>query len=276
MSAKFKYPFNPIPWQAEPQDLSGDVAGTPYLGIYAAEATKRYVYGTRKITWDGRVYKYSKAGAAITTSNCDQLVHTAYSQHIDYGATIAKTTVAGATDFVVDIGASMGGADDGVIAEDELEAGTIIVYSDTIATIQRGIIGNDAVATGEMRIWVDGAIPVVLTTDASYAEGMCSPYLNVTPGDGNGLQTMVGMPQGYCDSGDYIWIQTWGPCWVAPQSTAGAAAHNTAVVARYDGSVQSHAYASAYNTLQQHVGFILSYAAAGTQGAPFIMLQISI
>jgi len=266
------YPCTPLALGAMPMDMSG----TAEYGLYTSEATQRHAYGRRMITWDGRVFKYALTTAAITTSNIDQLVHQGYSQHIDYGATIAKTTIAGATEFVVDISATMGKADDGVIAKNEMAGGSIIVYSDTIATIQRGIIGNSAVATGEMTVYVDAPIPVVLTVDASYAEGICSPYYGVAPGEGGGSLSMLGMPQVYCDANTNIWIQTWGVCWVSPQSDVGDAAHDLQVVARSDGSLQSHAYGTAMATLQQHVGFVLSHAADGTQGAPFIMLQISI
>lgn len=60
MSNKFTLPFNPIEWPAAPHDFSGDLN----LGIYAKETVQRYVYGTRYITWDGRVYKYM----GVTTS----------------------------------------------------------------------------------------------------------------------------------------------------------------------------------------------------------------
>ncbi|KKL18965.1 hypothetical protein LCGC14_2470230, partial [marine sediment metagenome] len=59
---KFKFPFNPINWPALPHDFTGD----NNLGIYTSETTQRYVYGTRYITWDGRVYKYM----GLTTGGC--------------------------------------------------------------------------------------------------------------------------------------------------------------------------------------------------------------
>lgn len=58
MSKQFTLPFNPFNWPASPIDHAQAIPDTPYMGIYTVETTQRYVYGTRYITWDGRVYKY--------------------------------------------------------------------------------------------------------------------------------------------------------------------------------------------------------------------------
>lgn len=254
--------------------VAPEVDGRPIgNGLYVATDDQKFHAGKRCISWDGCVYKYSYG---VTTMVGDVLAWQSYSQHIDYGATVAKTTIAGATSFVVDISAAMGKAEDGVIAEDELLGGRVIVYSNTIATIQRGIVGNTAVATGEMTIYVDAPIDVVLTVDASFVEGICNPWRFVSTGNSGGNRSMVGLPNVVtAAAAKWLWLQAWGPVWSAPQADTGNAAHNLAVVARHDGSVQSHAYGTAYATLQQHVGFVLSHAADNTQGGPFWMMQIS-
>lgn len=242
-------------------------------GLYTATDDQLFHAGKRCLSWDGCVYKYSYG---VTTMVEDVLAWQSYSQHIDYGATVAATTVVGATSFKVDISAAMGKADDGVIAKDELVGGRVIVYSDTIATIQRGIVGNDAAATSEMMLYVDAPIDRVLTVDASFVEAICNPWRFVSTGNSGGLRAMVGLPNVVtAAAAKWLWLQTWGPVWAAPQSTLADAAHDLEVVARHDGSVQAHEYGTAYATLQQHVGFVLSHAAAGTQGAPFWMMQIS-
>jgi hypothetical protein len=242
-------------------------------GLYVATDDQLFHAGKRILSWDGCVYKYSYG---VTTMIEDRLAWQSYSQHIDYGATVAATTVAGDSSFKVDISAAMGKADDGVIAEDELMGGRVIVYSDTIATIQRGIVGNSAVATGEMTLYVDAPIDRILTVDASFVEAICNPWRFVSTGEGGGVRSMVGLPNVVtAATAKWLWLQTWGPCWVAPQGPLADAAHDLEVVARSDGSVQAHEYGTAMATLQQHVGFILSHAANGTQGAPFWMMQIS-
>ena len=62
MSKIFTRPHLPLDWQSTPQDFTGD----NNLGIYTKETTQRFVYGTRYLTWDGRVYKYM----GLTTGGC--------------------------------------------------------------------------------------------------------------------------------------------------------------------------------------------------------------
>ena len=47
----FTLPNGPLKWISSPLDKTGDYN----LGIYTDDTTQRFVYGTRFITWDGRV-----------------------------------------------------------------------------------------------------------------------------------------------------------------------------------------------------------------------------
>jgi len=263
---------------SSPLDLVSAVQ-TDY-GLYVADGTQRFCFGQRFLTNDGRVFKYAKAGGSL---NIDLLAQSVVAQHISY-STAAVAAKAGDRKVSVAVAVTDGAAGGGAIAKDELAGGYIVIFSDVVATMNRGIVGNTAVAAGgstTVIIEVDRPLHVAVTAATSFHEVMASPYSSIkasTTGDRN--RGFVGLPMVEATSGQCLWIQTWGPCWVAPQGDLGAAADANQAVARYDGSIDVHMNASAeggtgYNYPQQHVGFVLSHAPAGTQGAPFVMLQIS-
>jgi len=256
---------------ANPLDFTGD----SILGLYTAETVQRYRIGTRYETDDGRVFRYTNASATLNT---DLLAQTAVAQDVAY-ATVAASTAIGATSLTIDVGAADGPAAGGLIAEDYLVGGYVIIFPHSENSMNRLILGNTAVATGggECTLELDGPLNVATVVDVTHAECMASPYASVKASTtGDTARGFIGLPVVPATVGQYCWLQTWGPCWIAPQTDVGTGASNQQVVARYDGSIQAHDYTdTTYSDKQQHVGFVLSHATAGTQGAPFIMLQIS-
>ena len=260
--------------------IRGDIGapkdyGSTELGLYTAETTQRHGIGRRLVLDDGRVFRYSKAGGTL---NCDLLAQQVTAQHMAY-ATVAKTTVIGAIELVADFGAADGAAADGVLAADELQNGYVIIFPHSANSMNRRIVSNTAVAAGggEVTLSLDFPLNIATVVDVTHVEAICSPYYSVKASTtGDTARGFVGLPMVPATLAQFCWIQTWGPCWVAPQSDVGTGASNQQVVARYDGSIQAHDYTdTTYSDKQQHVGFVLSHATAGTQGAPFIMLQIS-
>ena len=67
----------------------------------------------------------------------------------------------------------------------------------------------------------------------------------------------------------YHWELTWGRCWIAPANgygdhNPGAQARSNQVVARDNGTLMVHDDDDAESEYQQHVGFIMTRAQAGT------------
>ena len=129
MSKIFTKPFRPLDYQTTPHDYTGDYN----LGIYAVETTKRYIPGTRKLTWDGRVFKYSYANGAVVpyhgcrASEAAALSYTVNPVAVAKGERYITATVASRT-------------------EDDLAGGYITLYHSTIDnTTQYGIVGNEPV-----------------------------------------------------------------------------------------------------------------------------------
>jgi len=253
-------------------------------GLYVADAVQRFGFGQRFLTNDGRVFKYARAGATL---DVDHLAQSVVAQEIAYAAA-PRAASAGDTKVSITVGASDGPSSNGALAADYLQGGYVVIFSDSVVTMLRQIVGNTVVASGGTSILtLDFPLNAAVATADSYLEAMASPYRSIkasTTGDTN--RGFIGLPLVEATSGQHCWIQTWGPCWISPQADVGATGHSIQVVARYDGSIQEHENYSAGDTptvseyrngvAQQHVGFVLSHATAGTQGAPFIMLQISI
>jgi len=238
MSNQFQYPFNPINWQAGPHDYSGD----NQLAQYAVETTQRYVMGTRFITWDGRVFKYSKSGAACYTHLLNAFYNTISSDAngIDYSL-LTNAQSAGDREITLTNGTT-------AVAEDYLAGGlAIIVPTESVTNrevMTRMVIGNEATAAaGECRMFLEAPLDTAVTT-SNYAYVMPSGYTNIQySASVNGTRSFAGLAAAAVTaSGKYFWLQTYGPCQSAQQTTyVGKTAYYRMVYGRHDGSLDTQA-----------------------------------
>lgn len=283
MSKHFTLPFNPLNWQASPRDLSGDSVDYPYLGIYAAESTQRYILGTRYITWDGRVFRYASAGDTLSSA------HGCWSgdwQAVVQWAQFPTTHEIGANPIHITTRTTYHGiAFDGVFAEDDLAGGFIALFTGAagVEALNYGIIGNDALAAaGTLAIYLDHPLRSKITLATGSAEAIFSPYRHmhrIAAGEPNSCvrHPVMGVPMSAPVDGDYCWLQTWGPIHIStPDASVGSAVNNFKLVWRHDGSVED-ASTTALG-MQQHAGFTLFQDyddGTPAQATPFMMLQIS-
>lgn len=257
MSKVFQYPNTPLPWHASPHDFTGD----NMLGIRTNELTQRYIYGTRHITWDGRVFKYSNAvvacysyhGAAATEG------------HALSWTSNAVETVAGATSCTVAVGSR---------SEDDL-AGAYLMINDNSATDTTwlfGIIGNEASVSTTTIVYLDGAIPVALTTSDAF-EVFENPYRELSEAT-NEYAAWMGVPAQTAAAGYKFWLQTWGPAYISPgnQTLDDPAGSERTVFWWNNGTLQEEA--SDVTTASQYAGYILNSGSSAIAG-PLIMLFCS-
>jgi hypothetical protein len=220
---------------------------------------------------DLRRFHYGKAG---NTQIPDVGSHIALTQHISF-AVVADTPV-GSRTVVVTVGAGDGALHDGAIAEDELAGGYCVLFPHTANhTMLRMIKHNTAVVApgGAMTITLDRPTDYILEL-VSHVECMVNPYLLLKQGNFP-RQPVMGMPMVEAMVNQYLWYQTWGPRWVAPQANVGVGDHNVEVVFRHDGSIDRHDPADGMLQYQQHAGFVMTIPNGGGQAAPFIFLQIT-
>ncbi len=242
--------------------------------IDAADTIQKYDLGQRMILEDGRVFIYAKAGAAITRT--DLGVKNGLPQGVAQRAVAAAAAI-GAKSATITCASPDGASADGNIVADEFKGGYILFFT-TGATAPydkqiRRIVSNTA-GTTSIVFTFDRGLEIALATATSKAEIMASPYKHVVV-DSTIRYPVVGIPSVLATSGQYLWIQTWGICWMSLQAGVGKDGQIGATF-RHDGSL-SEALSTVSGTItNQYAGFcIASSRDAATQAAPFFMLQIS-
>lgn len=259
MSKIFTLPHRPIYDGGEPHDytiVGGDHGLT--LGIRAIETTQRYIYGTRHITWDGRVFKYGNAVASV------------YSYHGACAAedaalswtTNAVATYAGDRSCTVAVGSR---------EVDDLAGGYLMIndHSSTDTTWLFGIIGNEASVGTTTIIYLDGVIPVALTTDDDF-EVFENPYRKLNEAT-NSYAAWMGVPAQSAGAGYKFWIQTWGPAYISPGADIDDPGADTRTL-RWGSNASL--FTEAAKAEGQIAGFILNQGSSNIAG-PLIMLMCS-
>ena len=260
MSNHFQYPFNPINWPGVPHDFTGD----NNLGIYTSETTQRYVYGTRYITWDGRVYKYmglTTNGSTSRTGVC--------------------TTAGNETDYVTAVGAPAGSraftvTDTGTFSEDQLAGGSVFIYDSTTAnSTNHFIVGNDSSAGTNIRVFLEFPLPHTVTTSDS-VEMWPNPYRLVQSGDSQETSAWLGIATQTAASGYKVWVQTWGTALISPGNTTldDAAANERQVFWYGNGTLGEYGGTNITIGKQQLAGY-LQDTGTGDIAGPRIYLMCS-
>lgn len=263
--------------------------------LYTVSTIKdtKYNLGDRVVTPDGRVFRYAKCGTGGVQSEFGAVNGIKTIANAVAPAQVAPTSTItgitptagqiGSTVVTITVGATSGAAADGVIAADELRGGYIVIANGANQHPQmRGIIGNDAVATGggTTNVFLDAGLTAAVVVGTTNIEAMLNPYANMTSGNvtNSAYVSFLGMPAVTSTVGQYFWLQTWGPCWITSDSTTGAAANGREIFFVDNGSVVSSdkIVDGATNTLFQRAGFALDASSAGASNAPMVMLQISI
>jgi hypothetical protein len=275
MSDSYKYPNTPITFQGSPQDLTG----ISMLGYYTVETTQRYVYGTRGLTWDGKVFKYCRSkgtlyagyGAANTSNGDDNTV-----ARLINSVTPAAIAI-GDRKITVTIVATECYAGDGDLAEDELAGATMVLGHGTAGgTESRTIVGNTSEdGGGTITVWVE--YPFAVTHAAGVAcEIPLNPYAYLSKGNLQ-FNAFMCVPNIAVTTGYNFWGQTWGPCWCVPGGgdAPGDTALERNVVFVGDGSVNG-AVTATIEAGNQLAGYIIEPSVSSTGAMPMVMLQLSI
>lgn len=246
------------------------------LNQYAKSTTQYHAFGRRLLTWDGKVFRYSKSSGACYTGRGNV-----------FSRAINDATGAGGIDYAVFAAAAIAGdafvkmtnAGSAAIAENALAGGQITLKpTETVTDAQlmfRTIIGNTAfAAAGIGTIYLDAPIETALTT-SNYGFAMPSPYTDVSYDSSSSGKSFAGPAATYISATDYFfWTQTWGACWLAPQSTVGATALYRSVYWREDGSL--HLFSNiGTNVTDQRAGIILDNNDSAN-GATVIRLEMDI
>ena len=235
------------------------------VDIYDADTTAKYALGTR-LQVDDRVFRY----ALVSTNG----VNAGYGAF--YKVSLAVTyEAAGAASVVGDTTMTI---TESTITLNQLAGGYVIMGHDSSATMQnRRIISNTASSGTTCTITLDGPIAVAGTLPV---EIIPSIYGSIQRTGSQEYDGVAGVPAITATTGQYIWTQTWGPCWIVPggAGTPGSTAAERAVYFVGDGSINGAVGMAAEATeahYRQYAGYIIQTDTAGSGGPPFIMLQVS-
>lgn len=231
--------------------------------LYTKQLTKNCALATRRVTWDGRVFKYSKSAGACYTGR-----GAAPSQARAISGNCAAAVLSGAD--TITFAAQTFDAD-------ELKGGFISIFgnpggapNDADCPFRR-ILSNTACAGTTLTITVEHAFDRAID-DAQFCEVYYNPYAELSkPTAGN--VSYLGVPNVYVSAADYyFWLQTWGECWITPQlASFQALPHYRDAYFKEDGSICARA---AHDTITNHqrAGFMIP---PGFTAGPMVMLQIS-
>jgi len=259
----------------------------PVQGIHeyrTATQGPAYPLGT-KFWYGDRCYKYAKAGGTL-------IVHRAVAAG-PYGISswkvVGTETPAGSDQIYATIGTGEGGGGDGKVDKDELVGGYVVVFR-----LQAGadntdycfrIEANTVVATngGTTILTIDQPLPFTCSTSA-YTEITGNPYFEVKHIT-SGNRMFMGQPMYPATTTNcYLWLQTFGPTWLNPETGAGSDVFGNVnggnqAVFEQNGSVVMHSAedAAAGPLMKQHAGCVMNRVAGGanTQGTPLFFLQVS-
>lgn len=244
-----------------------------YMGdptaIYTASSTQAYDLGTR-LQVDNRVFRYAKAGTSGVNAGWGaffEITQTMAYEAIHVAATAGDTTV---TIVQPSIG------------ENDWAGGYIILGHNSAATEQnRRIVSNTASdgATTHVVVTLDGPLHVSLSTSEG-VEIIPDIYSNLQTKGSQEYCGVAGVPAVTTTTGNYFWVQTWGPCWITPggSGTPGSTACERTVYFQGDGAIVGDVGFADPTTepeRRQVAGFIIQKDSTGAGGPPFVMLQVS-
>ena len=186
--------------------------------LHATSVTAKHRLGTKRITDDGRTFRYAKAGAvALDPSKCGIGLQDT-DNHVDIA--MAKAAAVGAMQVTVTLGATLA-------TVDQYRDGLLVVTDGTGEGYSYQIDSNPACdSAGDMVITLKDTIRSALATSGTTVTLYPSFYNGVV------LSTteeniVVGVPLVSVAIGSYYWSQTGGlgVCWCG--GTAGAGSYLT-------------------------------------------------
>lgn len=232
-----------------------------------------YNIGDRIALPDTRAFRLALAGKAIADKNHgakywsgllgNGITYVAPDQGQEIGDVSIHTTASG-------------------ITKDVLRGGYVIVHTHTAHDDQfRGILGNTATdGDGDITIYLDAPLKIKLLTSHGL-EIHANPYsdVRVRSADngvaGDHYSSVAGMPNVLtAEDNQYLWIQTWGPCWVNPKPAPSAQTGRRGLWFDYEGSVV-YLNTNVVTYSLQYAGFIMDREDASDICSPLTYLQIS-
>jgi hypothetical protein len=272
-----------------PPGMSGQ--NFPNLAVpesFAADTKQKYPLGTKFVCGD-RVYHYARANgdcnpevgaykAKKTNTNAVAPIQaTAAAQALAYPGETLAAGAAGSLYVTVTIDTEIGVLTTGVLAANELAGGYIVVGNGSAQHPQmRYIVSHPALATagGSLTLKLDMPLVTAVTALTTNIELMECPFYNLKADNSGGdYVTYIGVPATVVASGEYFWLQTWGPCWITSDGNTCDSVGDRTIVWVGNGSVKSSNDITVESGFQI-AGVALDMSGSGASNAPIVQLQM--
>jgi len=245
-------------------------------GKYIAQTTQNCLVPTRRVTWQGEVYRYCRAPLAV---GCTMFgLKFGYEVKIGYTAPLAKV-LAGNNTIRVDAGGAA------AVAANELVGGNVIIHTHTDYhhMCMRITANTLADSNGYIMITVEENWPIDIET-AYGVEVMPNPWMGMVsrpgpssdnPRSGDHYTSVGGMPLVKSTvANSFMWIKTRGPHWINPLTPLGDTQTVDRRIVFFDYEGQLTQVSPAVSTsMMQIAGFILNSEVTAV-GPPLVMLTI--
>lgn len=257
---------------------------TPYDFIYDVTTTINALYhvGDRVLLPNGKVFYYSYSGGRCYTGRGNKFWNTISSSEDGNDYSLLYEAAAAGSNSIV-----MTNQSSSAITADQFRNGQIVLKPtetyDDAELMFRGVVGNSSAdASGGtdpyVTIYLDAETTVALTT-SNYAFVMESPWWDIRYDSGTDGTSFAGLAAAYVSAASrYFWTQTWGMCWIAPQSSMGGTVGTYGKYRtcwwRHDGSIDYYSNIGT-NVTDQIAGFIIDNN-SDSNGATLINLTVTI
>ena len=256
--------------------------------VSVVDTVQKYPLGTRLVKGD-RVYRYCYANGdcdpewgaykakKTNTVAVAPTQATAAAQAAAYPGETLAAGVVGSSYVTVTIDTEIGVLTTGVLSANELAGGYVVIGNGAAQHPQmRLIVSHPALATagGSLTIKIDEPLVTAVTAATTTIELMESPFYCISAdGSGGDYVTYIGIPACEAASGNYFWVQTWGPCWITSNGATCDSARDRTIVFVGNGSVESSNDETLENGFQI-AGVALDMSGAASSNAPMCYLQI--
>jgi hypothetical protein len=255
-------------------------ASTP--AIWSADSSKKYDIGTLYYDWLD-VYAYCYAGGTVYTEvgayknkkTNTVAVAPAQSTVVDPFTGLAAG-VAGSYYVTVTIDTEIGVLTTGVLSENELSGGFIVIGNGSAQHPQnRYIVSHPALTStgGSLTVKLDKPLSAAVTAATTTIELCESPfYCVIADGAGGDYATRLGIAAVTATSGQYFWLKIRGLAWITSNSNTCDSAQDRTIVWVGNGSVVSSNDVTVESGLQI-AGVAMDTSSSGSSNAPIVYLN---
>lgn len=259
-------------------------AGTPFevdsyqkypIGTIMRRGLKTFVYcyAGGDVHTEVMAYKSKKTNAcAVAPTQA-----TAAAQAAAYPGETLAAGAAGSKYVTVTIDTTIGHLATGVLWANELAGGEIVIGNGSAQHPQRRVIVSHPALTttgGSLTVKLDAPLERAVTAATTTIENMESQFQYVKADNSGGdYVTYLGVATVEAVSGQWFWLQTYGPAWITSDGNTCNSVNDRTIVVVGNGSVLSSNDVTVESGCQI-VGYALDTSSSGASNAPMVFLTL--